>query len=195
MTARLFIFARAPVPGQVKTRLARGIGAAAALDFYRTTLFGVVARLRGHGWDLALAVTPDEAAAKDSLWPEGVARTGQGEGDLGQRMARVLAQAHPASPALIVGADIPALDAPHIARALAALARNDLVLGPARDGGYWLIGARVPPPAALFDGVRWSGPDALADTRRNAAGLAVALADELEDVDDESDWRRLYGRS
>jgi rSAM/selenodomain-associated transferase 1 len=187
------VFARAPVAGQVKTRLAAGIGVAAALEFYRQTLDRTTARLASDPrWMLTLAVTPDTAAP--ALWPSGVERIGQGDGDLGQRMARLLALATPSAPVLIVGADIPGLEAAHVARALEALSAADLALGPARDGGYWLIGARSPPPPRLFDGVRWSTAHASADTLRNAFGLTVALADELEDVDDAEDYRRWLGR-
>jgi glycosyltransferase A (GT-A) superfamily protein (DUF2064 family) len=94
---------------------------------------------------------------------------------------------------VLVGADIPALAAPQIAAAFHLLGSHDLVFGPAEDGGFWLVGARHPrhlPP--LFERVRWSGPDALADTlvglpRR----ISVGYADRLEDVDDGSAYRRL----
>jgi hypothetical protein len=94
---------------------------------------------------------------------------------------------------VLVGADIPALDARHVALAFHLLGSHDLVFGPAEDGGFWLVGARHPrrlPP--LFERVRWSGPDALADT---LAGLPrrikVGYADRLEDVDDGDAYRRL----
>ena len=82
----------------------------------------------------------------------------------------------------------------HIARAFALLGGHDLVFGPARDGGFWLVGARRgrPLPRSLFDGVRWSTPTALADT---LAGLpryvTTALVDTLDDVDDAAALRRL----
>jgi hypothetical protein len=107
-------------------------------------------------------------------------------------MRRALANC-PAAPAVLVGSDIPALEAHHIAEAFRLLGRNDLVFGPARDGGFWLVGARharrLPP---LFERVRWSGPDALADTLAGLPGrLKVGYADTLEDVDDGDAYRRL----
>ena len=92
----------------------------------------------------------------------------------------------PPGPAIIVGSDIPGLAPAHVARGFAALGRADMVLGPATDGGYWLIGlsqrARAIDP---FRGVRWSSPWALADTMRGLpAGFRLARADCLADVDD-----------
>lgn len=191
----LIVFAKAPRLGRVKTRLAAGIGEAAALDFYGRTLAAVLGRLDGGGpWATRLAVTPDEDADEPALWPTATPRVGQGPGDLGQRMGRFLAGATRDAPVVVVGTDIPELGAGHVAAAFGALARDDLVLGPATDGGYWLIGARVPFSAARLAGVRWSTEHTRADTLRNAAGLSVALLEELEDVDDVEGYRRWLER-
>ncbi len=89
----------------------------------------------------------------------------KGAGDLGQRMARIFAALAP-GPAIIVGSDIPDLRAEDVAHAFRALRRADAVLGPAHDGGYWLIGlARTKLARALEKPIRWSSPHALADTR------------------------------
>src|SRR3712207_3493637 len=141
----LIIFAKAPVLGQVKTRLAATIGDEAALAFYCQTLTDVVNRLDGGGpWRTRLAVTPDEAVGKAHLWPTATPRVAQGSGDLGTRMGRFLARATRTAPVAIVGSDIPGLTAAHIEQAFQALRRHDLVLGPATDGGYWLISASIP---------------------------------------------------
>ena len=121
-------------------------------------------------------------------------RLPQGDGDLGDRMARCLARFGP-NPVLIVGSDIPDINRPHIASAFDALRRNDLVFGPSGDGGYWLVGAaqgaRV---GALFNDVRWSTEHALADTLDNVRpGVRVAMLEELADIDDGeayAAWRR-----
>lgn len=196
-SAELVIFAKAPRLGQVKSRLAAGIGEEAALAFYRETLASVLARLDGGGpWRTILAVTPDEAADEPALWPGPVPRVPQGEGDLGRRMGRFLARARAERPLMIVGSDIPELQAVHVERALAALARHDLALGPAGDGGYWLIGASRALPAGVLRDVRWSTEHALADTRRGAAaaGFSTALVDELEDVDELEAYQRFRAR-
>ncbi len=193
--ARLVLFAKAPRSGEVKTRLAAEIGAEAALDFYRSCLATALGELgaAGRPWRLRIAVTPDEAI-DDPVWPGTVERCPQGAGDLGERMLRVLSQAHPNAPVLIVGSDIPELTAAHVERARSALADHDLVIGPSPDGGYWLIGARRPPPQSLFEAVRWSTPNALADTLRNASALSVAFADILADIDDGASFRRFMAR-
>jgi rSAM/selenodomain-associated transferase 1 len=194
---QLFIFAKAPRPGHVKTRLAAGIGAAAACAFYERSLRDVLDRLDGTGaWRTRLAVTPDETALDASLWPRPTPRVAQGSGDLGDRMGRLLARASPDRPVVIVGSDIPELRAEHVVAAFEALDRHDLVFGPATDGGYWLIGASVPLPANVLAGIRWSTEHALADTLRNAQPLKVALLeDELEDVDDAKSHLRFLERT
>ena len=107
-------------------------------------------------------------------------------------MARVL-QGLPPGPAVILGSDVPGIGPRQVARAFAALGRNDWVLGPSPDGGYWLIGARrrpvLRPP---FAGVRWSTAQARADTLANleAQGASVALLEELADVDTLADLKR-----
>ncbi len=188
-------FARAPVLGATKTRLAAAIGDAAARRFYREMLARTACALADGRWRLVLAVTPDDAL-RGRFWPRGVACVAQGPGGLGARMARALAPARPDAPVAIVGTDIPALDADHVARAFARLATHDAVFGPAADGGYWLVGLRDGRLArGLFRDVRWSSPHALDDTLANMpASRRVALADRLEDVDDGADyarWQRL----
>ncbi len=193
--AQLVLFAKAPRLGQVKTRLAAEIGAEAALDFYRSCLTAVLAELRAPGqpWRLQIAVTPDDRIA-DPFWPDTIERRPQGAGDLGDRMLRFLGEARTDAPVLIVGGDIPELTTEHIARALRALASHDLVIGPSPDGGYWLIGAGRAPPPSLFEAVRWSTPDALAGTLRNASALSVGFADTLADIDDGASFRRFMAR-
>jgi len=140
-------------------------------------------------------VTPEPSHRSARLWPPGVAIAPQGEGDLGRRMRRALA-ACPPGPAVLVGSDIPALAAHHIADAFRLLGRQDLVFGPAGDGGFWLIGARrrprLPP---LFGPVRWSGPHTLGDVLSNLPPrVSVGFAARLEDVDDGPSYRRLAPR-
>jgi rSAM/selenodomain-associated transferase 1 len=195
MTRHLVIFARAPQWGRVKRRLASEIGTAAATRFYRLTL-GRQIRLmaRDRRWTVWLFVTPD-SALRHPIW-QGVtcARVqGQGAGDLGSRMKRPF-RLLPPGPVVLVGSDIPAMTARHIARAFALLGRHDLVFGPASDGGYWLIGARRvrPLPRSLFEDVRWSTAHALADTLSTIpSGHTVGMADTLDDVDDARDYDRL----
>jgi rSAM/selenodomain-associated transferase 1 len=182
----LVIFARAPRLGTVKRRLARGIGAMAALRFYRGQLRRLLRRVgRDRRWRTILAVTPDRARAR---WPRGLARQGQGAGDLGQRMHRAL---RPHRSAVLIGTDVPALGAGDVAAAFRALGRADAVFGPAPDGGYWLVGLGPRRPQAPFASVRWSSAHTLADTLANFTGRRVALLRSLRDVDTVEDLRAL----
>ncbi|MCA3263288.1 MAG: TIGR04282 family arsenosugar biosynthesis glycosyltransferase [Telmatospirillum sp.] len=188
MKRTLIVFAKFPQIGRVKTRLAKGLGAAAALAFYRRTLAATLAKMRGGPWQTVLCVSPDAARRVSRVWPSGVPRVGQGRGDLGQRMARSLASSK--SSAVIVGGDIPEMESGDIATAFAALGAADIVVGPAADGGYWLVGVRSARFARhLFDRVRWSSEYALADTLANAKRARVAKLRTLADIDTAEDWR------
>ena len=179
------IFARRPRLGQIKRRLAADIGPVETLRFYRSTLDTVTRRLLlGQGWSTRLAVTPDDAAFDSRAFPPGVQCMPQGNGDLGERMARCLTRFGP-NPAIIIGSDIPGIERRHIAAAFDALRRNDLVFGPSDDGGYWLVGAaqgaRV---GGLFEDVRWSTEQALVDTLENIRpGVRVEILEMLADID------------
>ncbi len=190
MTPTLMIFAKVPMPGRVKTRLAADIGPVAAAGWSRRTLAGLVRRVGfDPRWRTVLAVAPDIAGMVSPLLPPGIPRWPQGTGDIGARMARAL-QRMPPGPVMIVGSDIPAINTREIARGFEVLRGHDAVLGPAEDGGFWLIGLRRggrPLPADLFRGVRWSGPDALSDTLRGLHGLRVGFAQRLADVDRATD--------
>jgi rSAM/selenodomain-associated transferase 1 len=194
MSARrhLVIMARLPRLGAGKRRLARDIGALAAWRFQRRTLGQGLRRLaRDPRWTTWLAVTPDRVAQGAR---GGVRIIPQGPGGLGLRMARLLRD-RPSGPVVIVGSDIPDLDAGHVARAFKALGRHDWVFGPAVDGGYWLVGARRRrAPWRSFEAVRWSSPHALADSLANLKGARVALLEELQDVDTGEDLARLKRR-
>lgn len=195
------IFAKAPRIGTVKRRLAAGIGQLAAWRCYGDMTRTLIDRLaRESRWTLWLAVTPDADARATRFWPRarhchGIARIGQGRGDLGARMGRVLRDL-PRGPAVIVGSDIPGIDAAAIHAAFRELQSADAVFGPAGDGGYWLVGLRRRPrphgrlPGTLFRGVRWSSDHALADT---LAGLPKSMRighlQRLDDVDDVGQWR------
>ncbi|NOT42046.1 MAG: glycosyltransferase [Alphaproteobacteria bacterium] len=185
------IFARAPRYGAVKTRLARDIGASETLRFYRKVLGDLVRRLRRDGrFGIELAVTPDRV--RDG-WPP-VRVIAQGPGDLGRRMVRALRGAG-VRPTVVIGSDIPDITTAHVASAFAALGRAPFVLGPARDGGYWLIGARHPQQmrASVLDGVRWSGAHTMRDTADRLGDVAV-LDTVLDDIDDGAAYRRYLSR-
>jgi uncharacterized protein len=183
----LILFARLPRLGAGKRRLARDIGAVAALRFERLMLGRNLRRIgRDRRWTLRLAVTPDWTARQ---WPSRLKVVRQGDGDLGERMRRALASCG-SGPTVLIGSDIPGLTAAHIAEAFALLGRHDIVFGPASDGGFWLVGCRHRPPD--FGTVRWSSRHALKDTLANLPrALSIGLVARLDDVDDGTAYSRL----
>ncbi|NOR31816.1 MAG: DUF2064 domain-containing protein [Sulfitobacter sp.] len=173
-----------PRPGRVKTRLGRDLGMTAAAWWFRHQARRLIRNVQDPRWNVVLAVTPDRAGLSSRVWPEHIARAPQGQGNLGDRMARMLRGAA-AGPVCVIGADIPGINRAEIAKAFHALGGHDAVFGPAPDGGYWLIGlkrARAVPPG-LFDGVRWSSEHALADTIATLPDHRIAQVATLQDVD------------
>jgi rSAM/selenodomain-associated transferase 1 len=199
MRPTLVVFVKEPRPGRVKTRLAAGIGRVDAAWWYRHATARLIARVaRDRRWRTVLAVTPDAEGLRSRVWPppQSVPRSAQGPGDLGRRMARFL-RAEPGTrippgPVAVIGTDIPGLRPCHLAEAFRLLSRHDAVLGPASDGGYWLIGLRNgrSAPRDLLDRVRWSTRHALADTLARLGALDVGLAARLSDVDTAEELRR-----
>jgi rSAM/selenodomain-associated transferase 1 len=189
MRRHLILFVRAPRLGVGKRRLAREIGDVAAVRFERLMIALLLRRLAAdRRWHLRIAITPDRVRPRYGQ----VEAVSQGSGDLGIRMRRAL-RTCPPGPAVLVGTDIPALCARHIATAFRLLGGCDLVFGPAEDGGFWLVGARHPRRLPrLFERVRWSSPYALADTLAELPRrITVGFVERLEDVDDGQSYRRL----
>ncbi|MBI5524553.1 MAG: TIGR04283 family arsenosugar biosynthesis glycosyltransferase [Desulfarculus sp.] len=187
---RLIIFTRYPEPGQVKTRLIPALGEEGAAGLARRLAQDTLA------WGMSLArqepvrlevrfAGGDETAMRSWLGLAPLYRP-QGEGDLGQRMARALHQAlqEGEERVVLVGIDCPRRDDRLMSQAFQALASHDLVLGPAQDGGYYLVGLRQPAPA-IFQGISWGGPEVLRQTLDAAgrAGLSTHLLATLPDID------------
>jgi len=179
---RIVIFARWPEPGRVKTRLAATLGDEAAARIYRRLLVHTLAVARDSGLPVELRVTGAPRERFETEFGPGFAVSGQAEGDLGERLARV------EPPALVIGSDLPALTSSLLREAADALAAHEVVIGPARDGGYWLIGLRRACPW-LFTGMAWSTPRVLPETlaRLEAHGMAPALLPQLADMDEPGD--------
>jgi rSAM/selenodomain-associated transferase 2/rSAM/selenodomain-associated transferase 1 len=196
------VFAKAPVPGRVKTRLARTIGTDAATSAYRalaerTLATAVAARRAGVVGAIELWLDPESDPAAITAWRDryGVTIETQAGDDLGARMRNALRSSIARGrPALLIGTDVPGYDVAYLARAAAALERHDAVIGPAEDGGYVLIG--LAQDVDVFAGVRWSTPEVMAATR---ARLAAADASHVElpplwDVDTHADYVRWRDR-
>lgn len=188
MKPTLIVMLKVPRPGRVKTRLGREIGMTAAAWWFRHQTRHLLRRIVGPRWQVVLAVAPDVEGLESRVWPSDLPRWAQGRGDLGRRMVRMLRQAPP-GPVCLIGADVPGIDRQRIAEAFAALGRNDVVFGPAPDGGFWLIGAKRGATLSprVFDGVRWSTRHALADTRAKLPGKRIGLVATLRDVDTADD--------
>lgn len=189
----LLVFAKAPVIGGAKTRLARGVGKVEALRRHRAMSAQILRRLQDPRWTTLIATSPERALFRRfSAWPQGLGRVAQGSGDLGKRQGRLLGALR--GPAAVVGTDSPDMRRADIAAAFRMLGRSDAVIGPAADGGYWLLALRAPAPAGLFDGVRWSHPETRADleARLGACGLTrIAHLRTLRDIDTADDLAAL----
>jgi len=194
---KLIVFVKAPRIGTVKTRLAESIGAPTACAAYRQVVAALLERLQSLP-EVELRFTPDDAVDEIRPWLQHAwTCQPQGPGALGDRLQNAFAAsfAAGATNVVIIGSDCPSVTTEDIRRACAALLTNDVVLGPAADGGYWLIGLRQPQPN-LFQGISWSTDSVFADTIAHArnAGLSVEVLRELEDVDTAEDWRRFLSR-
>jgi rSAM/selenodomain-associated transferase 1 len=192
------VFARWPEPGRVKTRLSPALPPALACELHRAMLgdaLAAAAAARAESRALVWADAPAERSAFPA--PPGFEVRDQRGDDLGARLEHAFAGMlrGPDDRAVILGADCPDLDAARIGQAFEALAARDLVLGPASDGGYYLIGLRRPAPG-LFRNVAWSTPAVLAQTLERAGdlGLLVAQLAPLDDLDTPADLVRWLAR-
>ena len=191
---RVVVFAKAPLPGQAKTRLIPAFGAEEAARLAGCLLDHALAQAmqaRVGPVELCMSPGPDDAAWQGVALPEGVQCLDQGEGDLGARMARAVQRVTadpPGQPVLLMGTDCPELTSLIIREAAAQLAQNDAVLIPVADGGYVLVGLRAHCPE-IFRDMAWSTPVVAAETLRRlaAGGLRVWLGPTLHDIDEPAD--------
>ncbi len=197
---RLVLFAREPVPGRVKTRLAREVGAAAAASLYEAFLSDLAVSLAPPGlWDAVLAYAePEPGPTLLALFSPHWDLVPQGEGSLGDKLQRAIARARTEGrrDVLVAGSDAPTLAASDVSEAFRALAGDaDVVFAPAPDGGFSLVGMRkgVDPAAVFPAGVRWSSEHALFDCRTSAEanGYRVGMLSTLPDVDEIADLERV----
>jgi uncharacterized protein len=187
------VFAKPPRPGRVKTRLAPAVGEAGAAALARAFLQDTWSASSSLPWARAVLATTGPRARKRvgarsaPVWP-------QGRGDLGDRLERVLRRALRDAPAaLAIGTDTPGLPPILFSQARLALRGADAVLGPAEDGGFYLLGVRRCPPG-LLRGLRWSAPDTFLQTlsRLRERGLRTAVIAPWFDVDRPADLACLH---
>lgn len=193
---RIIAFVKIPRPGTVKTRIAAVLDADAAAAIYRVLLQRTMAVLAEFE-NVELRYTPDDAAKEIQPWQRrGWTAASQGEGDLGQRMERAVIDARTAGEdaTILIGSDCPGLEPADLNAAVQSLETTDAVIGPATDGGYWLLGlsARAAASAEVwFRDIPWSTEHVRRCTleRARAAGFSCRELRELRDVDTLEDWR------
>lgn len=191
MTPAVAVFLKAPRLGTVKTRLAAEIGARQALRLYRVMAGRTLAEVRRAGLEATVWFTPADAATEMRFWlGDGWDLRPQASGDLGMRLAAA-AHAVPAGRGwLAVGADCPRLDAALLREAAAIVAREEIVVGPSEDGGYYLVGGPTPLPD-LFSAIPWGTARVLEETRARLLGAGAVWRElaTLRDVDTGQDAR------
>ncbi|NUS53658.1 MAG: glycosyltransferase [Streptomycetaceae bacterium] len=198
--AAALVMAKAPRPGTVKTRLHPLLGPAGCAALQAALIAHTTALTCGEGLPTFLAVDPpDQIAATRRLVPPGVRLFAQDAGHLGQRLTAAVREvfARHGGPLVVVGTDAPTL-APGLLRAAVTVLAGgaDVALGPALDGGYYLIGLRAPHTRVFeLDPRLWSGDRVLAATLALAerAGLAVELLTPLRDLDTPADAAAFLG--
>ncbi|HEX4462843.1 MAG TPA: TIGR04282 family arsenosugar biosynthesis glycosyltransferase [Polyangia bacterium] len=188
----LIIFARAPALGEVKLRLARAVGETAALGLYEAFLEDTCQLTQGLGARRILAVAGDveNPSIVHLAKSQRLTVVLQGDGELGAKLSRALHAYVADGPTIILGSDAPTLPRAHVHEALDALMDHDVVVGPSRDGGYHLIGARLPVPE-LFADVRWSTPAVMPTTLERIGARSHVVLPAWNDVDTPEDLDRL----
>ena len=189
------VFARAPVPGETKTRLIPRLGAEGAASLHCRLVTHMLTRLlQAEFPDVTLWGAPDatDPFFADCVTGFGVEIAAQIEGDLGARMHHAFVRAAP-RPLLLVGTDCPSITVAHLHACAAALHEGaDAVFLPAEDGGYGLVGLRRPAPEIFADMV-WSTPHVMDETRRRLRKLGLSWREPavIWDVDEPADYERL----
>lgn len=189
------VFAKAPVPGEVKTRLVPLLGEQAATELHASLVRRALATARNSGvgrvslWCMPNTGHPFFAACAEEF---GASLNEQRGGHLGERMARAFHHLLATGPALLVGSDCPSLRADDLRAAANSLATHDAVFQPAEDGGYVLVGLAREMPG-IFEGVRWGEPSVMRETRSRLRAAAATWREMPArwDVDRPDDYRRL----
>jgi len=186
----VLVFQKNAILGKVKTRLASGMGELRALEIYRHLIqstYSVLEDVSAPVWTYYSDFIPETVNPP-------IAKSFVQEGhDLGERMANAFARSFESGmeKVVLIGTDCPSLQSQHLNQAFEALIHSDLVLGPATDGGYYLIGMKRKADY-LFEGISWSSAEVLSQTLAvaSANGLDFTLLDELSDIDTQEDWER-----
>ncbi|MBA4149051.1 MAG: TIGR04282 family arsenosugar biosynthesis glycosyltransferase [Verrucomicrobia bacterium] len=195
-TAKLIIFLKAPRAGEVKTRLAASIGEDGARLAYKAMVEHLLKNLRGLD-AVQIRFSPENAEHELREWLGGEFEfRWQGNGALGERLHKAFEESflEGNERVAIIGSDCPYITVEDIASAFESLKAKDVVLGPANDGGYWLIGLREQ-QACLFHDIPWSTEAVLETTlcRVRERNLSVNLLRTLNDIDEVDEWQKFSG--
>ena len=194
---RLIVFGRYPVPGVAKTRLIPVLGRVGAASFHRMMTERIVSLASsfagGRGIKVEVCFEGGDELKLRRWLGYGTRLSAQSPGDLGEKMYHAFARAfaNGARRVVLVGTDIPGLNESHLETAFNILESKDLVLGPSKDGGYWLMGLKT--PVDLFQGIKWGSEDVLEKTLIQAKEKAMSVykLDPLTDIDTVGDLRLL----
>ncbi len=191
----LIIFIKNPVKGKVKTRLAATVGDDKALDIYKILLQHT--RRIAMEVDVVRLLFYSDAVVLQDDWPVSHFHKHTQKGNnLGERMAHAFATAFERhKKAIIIGSDCAALTSAILEGAFAKLDSHDFVIGPATDGGYYLLGMRRWVPT-LFEHIEWSTSTVFTETLKKISNMGgtYALLPTLSDVDNEADWEKAKGQ-
>lgn len=197
----ILLFIKAPVRGRVKSRLAAAIGDETALELYKNFIFDIIDSVNRTGYPFIICYYPPEAGPEVSSWLAGKYRImPQQGGDLGERMENAFIRCFSEGfeRAILIGSDLPDLTPAVLQEAMSSLAEKDAVIGPASDGGYYLIGFHkhtlMP---RVFHGIPWSTETVFQETAAilQDSALLVHQAPRWNDVDTLEDLRALCKRS
>lgn len=196
----VLVFVRLPVPGRVKTRLGKAVGFEAAAKIYRAFAEDVLDTVKSAGFAFRVHFSPPGGCEAVRAWLGGVSLIPQRGGDLGERMRNALAGAflRGAERAVLIGSDAPDLPKAALSNALDSLTKHDAVIGPASDGGYYLIGfSRKGFLPEAFSGPEWGTSGVLARTLEiiRGAGKTVHLLPLHSDIDTKEDLDRMMERA
>ena len=189
MKNALIIFARNPVMGKVKTRLAEKLGEKKAYDIYIMLLGNIYKKTKDLNYEKYLFLSED---FDENLFDSGYKQVIQKGADLGEKMYNAIETAlnEGMENVILIGTDIPDLDPKIFDEAFDKMSFDDIVIGPAKDGGYYLIGVKVP-MKFLFENMKWSNENVLKNTieRIKREKKSYYLLKELNDIDTEEDLK------
>lgn len=197
-SCRLLFFVKEPVAGKVKTRLAAAVGESAAVELYKCFILDMMSVFEVLNVKVDMFVEPEDGCRWFAKWFDGgYSYFGQSGSDLGERMKNAFSVAFDsgAEKVVLVGSDVPGLSAGFITEALAALDTCDAVIGPAYDGGYYLMGFRqVGFLGEVFDGIEWSSDKVFARSIEILKGQRrkIHVLGKLEDIDSLADLKRFF---